>query len=71
MSINRYVRTEEEPNDRTERVEMLDKFDRWFITTTVGHYDVNESTVRFTKKNEDKGRPQVSASLIVSSNTLL
>jgi hypothetical protein len=27
---------------------------REVITTAVGHYDVNESTVRFTKKNEDK-----------------
>jgi hypothetical protein len=28
MSRKGYVRTEEEPNDRTDRVEMLDKFDR-------------------------------------------
>jgi len=35
-------------------VKVLDKYDRRVITTATGHYDVKESTVRFTKKNEDK-----------------
>jgi len=47
-----------------EKVEVLDKLDRGVRNSTVGRrYDVNKSIIYFVKKNEDKFRGSVRASV--------
>jgi hypothetical protein len=47
-----------------EKVEVLDKLDRGVRNSTVGRrYDVNKSIIYFIKKNEDKFRGSVRASV--------
>jgi hypothetical protein len=46
-----------------EKVEMLDKLDRWLrIRVVRRHYDVNELTLRFIKKGKDRIRGSTNAS---------
>ena len=49
-----------------ENVEMLDKLDRWLRTGVFRrHYDVNEITIRYIKKDKDRIRWSIKASAAI------
>jgi hypothetical protein len=71
-SVEGAVHADEELEDKQkrkvmsllEKVEVLDKLDRGMRNSTVGRRcDVNKSIIHFIKKNEDKFRGSVKASV--------
>lgn len=45
-----------------EQVQVLNKLDKWISTDVIGHlYTVNESTINYIKKNEDKIKGSIHA----------
>ena len=55
-----------------ENVEMLDKLDRWLRTGVFRrHYDVNEITIRYIKKDKDRIRWSIKVSAAIKWENLL